>query len=483
MTWLEQVYETLEETKQLSQAAKDAERMGLEKKPGFGLYGKPDDDTATHKSRGGVLRPVMGDEPATGKPTKSPKKPESIISKIANAIIPATPVKKFSLNERPVRMHPSAQIMNTVEAIRTSLQGNAPIEETFSKLTAAYGRSRIPKMSGPGELFELQKFFIGDGPGFVGVYDPSSDTIEVENLSELDAFRNTPIKKWKRNQIHIFGTCIHELLHSTSWRLKMGYAGNSAGLQRAIEEGLTEYLTYHITTTLVGTKLGVSRTSTRGSYPQEVGAIELMAEYGNLQVDNAFKNDKIDKSGNYELDKLVFEAQQRTVISLMYETELFSSEYVTLILERMKMEWENDVLSLANPEFSRMLQYISYNKSIPPKIVTQIQQTISTALGLSPDEIVEFIQKTPKKPNSFLGENRGKKDVEERSIWRTYTRDTGFGARNTLGQVRYFNDRESAVKFASGTVPGPKIGRPKPKKRAERRKKIQKYDVMPVIKN
>ncbi len=37
-------------------------------------------------------------------------------------------------------------------------------------------------------------------------------------------------------------------------------------------------------------------------------------------------------------------------------------------------------------------------------------------------------------------------DKEDRSVWRTYA--NRYGARNTVGQVRYFADRESAAAFA-----------------------------------
>lgn len=71
-----------------------------------------------------------------------------------------------------------------------------------------------------------------------------------------------------------------------------------------------------------------------------------------------------------------------------------------------------------------------------------------------------------------------KSSEEERSVWQTYSRK--FGGRNSLGQVRYFKNRDAASKFARGETKGPKIGRPKPKKRPERMEKIQKYDITPV---
>lgn len=69
-------------------------------------------------------------------------------------------------------------------------------------------------------------------------------------------------------------------------------------------------------------------------------------------------------------------------------------------------------------------------------------------------------------------------DEEERSVWQSYSKK--WAGRNSLGQVRYFKDRDGAVKFARGEIKGPKIGRPTPKKRPKRMEKVQKYDVTPV---
>jgi hypothetical protein len=70
-------------------------------------------------------------------------------------------------------------------------------------------------------------------------------------------------------------------------------------------------------------------------------------------------------------------------------------------------------------------------------------------------------------------------DVEERSVWQTYAKK--FGARNTLGQVRYFNDHDAATAFARGEISGPEPGRAIPKQKPQRKEPIQKYDVTPVV--
>lgn len=68
-------------------------------------------------------------------------------------------------------------------------------------------------------------------------------------------------------------------------------------------------------------------------------------------------------------------------------------------------------------------------------------------------------------------------DTEERTIWQTYARK--FGARNTVGQTRYFKNKKKATKFARGSTKGPKVGRPEPKEKPERKEDKKKYDVTP----
>ena len=63
---------------------------------------------------------------------------------------------------------------------------------------------------------------------------------------------------------------------------------------------------------------------------------------------------------------------------------------------------------------------------------------------------------------------------EERTVWRTFYGQ--WGARNTIGQRRYFDTREDATRFARGELKGPHVGRPKRTLRAEPKEKVRRYD-------
>lgn len=73
----------------------------------------------------------------------------------------------------------------------------------------------------------------------------------------------------------------------------------------------------------------------------------------------------------------------------------------------------------------------------------------------------------------LLYEGDESSDKEDREIWLTDLRK--WGARNSLNQVRYFSDREKAIKFARGEI---KPSRPKVQKakRHDPMDKVQKYD-------
>jgi len=68
---------------------------------------------------------------------------------------------------------------------------------------------------------------------------------------------------------------------------------------------------------------------------------------------------------------------------------------------------------------------------------------------------------------------------DERSTWRV-ERDGkrgGYGAKNSRGDIRYFEDEADARKFAAGEIEGPHPGRPEHKQRVIKAKPKDKYDI------
>jgi hypothetical protein len=78
-------------------------------------------------------------------------------------------------------------------------------------------------------------------------------------------------------------------------------------------------------------------------------------------------------------------------------------------------------------------------------------------------------------------------DVEERSVWATYTggrTSPRWGARNSFNEKRYFTSKDGAVEFARGKKITPANGREIAlhKLKAKRMQRKQKYDTTPVVK-
>lgn len=78
-------------------------------------------------------------------------------------------------------------------------------------------------------------------------------------------------------------------------------------------------------------------------------------------------------------------------------------------------------------------------------------------------------------------------DVEERSVWTTYSggrTSPKYGARNTFGEKRYFNNKDDAVEFSRGLKTTHAMGRQIAlhKLKPKRMDRKQKYDVTPVVK-
>lgn len=77
------------------------------------------------------------------------------------------------------------------------------------------------------------------------------------------------------------------------------------------------------------------------------------------------------------------------------------------------------------------------------------------------DLLVEY-----EEDDNRFGEEQPNRD--ERSTWRVNNRVQRFGAKNSRGQIRYFDNEADARKFVSGEIKGPNPGRPEPKEKAQK---------------
>lgn len=135
-------------------AAEDADRMGLERKPGFGNYGPPGSDDVTHRSRGGKLVPVadtkgqgVGRGAGKAKPSgKEPdRRPEPSRPRPTPPVSPSTPKKQASPKRvAPMPNPPQRPSSAKVQTTAAERKGRADAAGGARKLGALL--DVIPKM-------------------------------------------------------------------------------------------------------------------------------------------------------------------------------------------------------------------------------------------------------------------------------------------------------------------------------------------------
>lgn len=64
-------------------------------------------------------------------------------------------------------------------------------------------------------------------------------------------------------------------------------------------------------------------------------------------------------------------------------------------------------------------------------------------------------------------------EYSEGEVW--ITPKKFYGAKSATGDIRYFIDRDDAVKYAKGTIKPPHVGRPEPKAHKQHHEPKQKY--------
>ena len=64
-------------------------------------------------------------------------------------------------------------------------------------------------------------------------------------------------------------------------------------------------------------------------------------------------------------------------------------------------------------------------------------------------------------------------EYSEGEVWSTKHRF--YGAKSATGDIRYFMDREDAVKYAKGETKPPHVGRPEPKQHKQHHEPTQHY--------
>jgi hypothetical protein len=323
-----------------STTSQQATALGLEKKPGFGLYGPPN-GPATHRSLLGRLTKLKG------KKNKQPT-PDT----------DADPTK--TQNERqPTVTISSTQAMAIADDVRKTLNSSGAVDNiaaTLTAITAFYGRETAPKIVPPGEGFRLCREEYGVDPA--GVYNITTDAIEV---AENQVISSSPISEWTTEDVMYFSTHIHEALHSVSGRLRPGAKFYRGAINVAIEEGLTELLAESIINeTLQNPSVAEPA---HYAYRSEVTAMKIMADWGDLDIDATFRDaHATDDYNGWSIRNSVQDAQHTTIQRIMVRVG-FTQDKFQEISRITQTLWDDDILALANSEFAATLMSLAEQKS------------------------------------------------------------------------------------------------------------------------
>lgn len=335
-------------------ATDDAKRKGLVKKPGFGLYGPPN-GVATHQSRDGKLVPL---KKRRTKSKKNPVRRKSTPQDEPTVEDEPTPEEDTGGSEFKFEPSPTARVGEIVDAIRNTLQDGKVInvQETLSAVTGVFGRKHAPEVKPFSQ--KMKELVKRSGQNVLGVYIAQLDEVQVpENI----AISSEPIDQWSDEELRVLGTFIHESIHSTSPRVGPGVRANNTfydtGHGFAIEEGLTEYLT-HIT---INELRGPSKEKFDYCYADEVHAIKLMSEWGNLDIREAFAMDS---------DALFAEVakQQRTALDAILTYLEVKPDHIRDIISLVDEKFSKEILSVVDKRLIEAFTYfINSREQYSPK--------------------------------------------------------------------------------------------------------------------
>jgi len=372
-----------------SEAAEEAKRLGLVKKPGFGLYG-PTDGPATHRSRGGKLVPTQAAGqggapqstvyPSTQQtaPTNTPE-PTGAIASLPKE--PPSPEEVAKVEERMARRKTAPPTTRVGPLVARMLQAlpDGKIKDPeipVAVISQYYGRTDIPQIYMGDDLAKKVKpehAIVSEtlrDYQWVGVYIFDIDAIGVKRTID----RDTPMSEWEpepaeigdtpknRESYKALHTLVHEAIHGVNRNIfnqeTSKFKRDSRGI--AIDEGLTEVMAQSIMSGLVENddhyeKMSFGDPETR-SYSEFTRPIRLMEEFGGLDVDFLIRNhNKVNEQGQSVVLTAIGKAQTQTIQTIITDAGLEASQ-IDEILELTQQGWDKGHYLLSNSEVSKTLR-------------------------------------------------------------------------------------------------------------------------------
>ena len=347
----------------LETPADDAKRMGLVSKPGFGLYGPPGEDKpATHRTRLGKLVQIQQDDQPkqTSQKTDAPDKPtqqgnqqatdkKSEKPKQQSVTHPTSPIGR-------TRVYEASGLAEISSAVGNTFDGNGRITNlntSMGVVSKGLGRETLVPIQTGGTILRASQDFHGSADAVLGVYSPEEDRIEMSETTP--DFMSTPVSEWDDEQILGFKTYTHEVIHSTSPRLRGSRAADvyNNPLNVTIEEGLTEYLAQGVVIGTLESRNPRAHNVNGGGYSDYVDGVEFMVRYGDLNAGQAFRNSNVET-----LRMQVNYTQSKAINNTLSEAGIGDTDTFDKIRVLQQRYWQNGFMLIMDEKFAKVMFYI-----------------------------------------------------------------------------------------------------------------------------
>lgn len=369
----------------LETPADDAKRMGLVSKPGFGLYGPPGDGPATHRSMLGRLVQIKQDDQP--KQTATPQKTDSPTKQASDGGDKQAGDKQSEKPKQQSVSHPTSPIGRTriyqatglseiSSAVGSTIDSGGKITDLNASMGAVsrgLGRETVVPIQTGGTILTARQEFHGSADAVLGVYSPEEDRIEMSESTP--DFLSTPVSEWDDEQILGFKTYTHEVIHSTSPRLRGSRASDvyNNPLNVTIEEGLTEYLAQGVVIGTLESRNPRAHNVNGGGYSDYVDGIEFMVRYGDLNAGQAFRNSNVET-----LRMQVNYSQSKAINSTLVDAGIGDTDTFDKIRVLQQRYWQNGFMLIMDEKFAKVMLYI--------------RQEIEAGRPVSKEEIDEMLK-------------------------------------------------------------------------------------------
>jgi hypothetical protein len=280
-------------------------------------------------------------------------------AKITPQVKPVQPTSKNIKQPTPVQATPRPTFKSNIIENSTN-----KIEQLFSSgkfndfnslaktVAGLYNRTgKMPSYRPGGKMLQKlnEEYMKNRGVEYgAAIYNNEDDSVETD-VEYVGSLPSTPVQDWKYQEIYAISTHAHEILHSTSQRIRepsqSWWYATAIGI--SVEEGLTEYLAQAFTNKVLSTYESPEEVPT-DAYTVDVRMIDSLVAADVLDVDAAFT-----QSAN-DLWNTIYYAQENYIKKEL--SNLVPNDMVESTLNIMDNFWQDSVLICTHKQFMDIIQ-------------------------------------------------------------------------------------------------------------------------------